>query len=71
MLYRSITERIEQFFEKEKKAALMVTGARQVGKTYCIREYAKQHFKYVIEINFLEMHRRLLCLKMLLEVMIY
>ena len=55
MLYRSITERIEQFFEKEKKAALMVTGARQVGKTYCIREYAKQHFKYVIEINFLEM----------------
>ena len=31
MLYRSITERIEQFFEKEKKAALMVTGARQVG----------------------------------------
>ncbi len=27
MLYRSITERIEQFFEKEKKAALMVTGA--------------------------------------------
>ena len=54
MLYRSITERIEQFFEKEKKAALMVTGARQVGKTYCIREYAKQHFKYVIEINFLE-----------------
>ena len=55
MLYRSITERIEQFFKKEKKAALMVTGARQVGKTYCIREYAKQHFKYVIEINFLEM----------------
>ena len=26
MLYRSITERIEQFFEKEKKAALMVQG---------------------------------------------
>ena len=55
MLYRSITERIEQFFEKEKKAALMVTGARQVGKTYCIREYAKQPFNYVIEINLLEM----------------
>ena len=61
MLYRSITERIEQFFEKEKKAALMVTGARQVGKTYCIREYAKQHFKYVIEINFLEMPQDGLC----------
>ena len=55
MLYRSITERIEHFFEQDDKAALMITGARQVGKTYCIREYAKQHFEYVIEINFLEM----------------
>ena len=54
MLYRSITERIEQFLKKEKKAALMVTGPAG-RKTYCIREYAKQHFKYVIEINFLEM----------------
>ena len=33
----------------------MITGARQVGKTYCIREFAKENFPYVIEINFLEM----------------
>ena len=55
MLYRNITERIECFFEQEQKSALMITGARQVGKTYCIRKYAKRHFEYVIEIKFLEM----------------
>lgn len=55
MLYREIEEKIKDFFQTEKKSALMITGARQVGKTYCIREFAKENFPYVIEINFLEM----------------
>ena len=38
MLYREIEEKIKDFFQTEKKSALMITGARQVGKTYCIRE---------------------------------
>ena len=54
MLYRVMKKKIEDFFRKEEKAALMVTGARQVGKTYCIREYAKENYEYVIEINFIE-----------------
>lgn len=54
MLYRTIKKQIEDFFLKESKAALMITGARQVGKTYCIREYAKENYEYVIEINFIE-----------------
>ena len=54
MLYRVMKKKIEDFFRKEEKAALMVTGARQVGKTYCIREYAKEYYEYVIEINFIE-----------------
>ena len=54
MLYRAMKKKIEDFFRKEEKAALMVTGARQVGKTYCIREYAKENYEYVIEINFIE-----------------
>ncbi|MCI6998855.1 MAG: ATP-binding protein [Eubacterium sp.] len=54
MLYRVMKKKIEDFFSKEEKAALMVTGARQVGKTYCIREYAKENYEYVIEINFIE-----------------
>ncbi|MCI5731376.1 MAG: AAA family ATPase [Eubacterium sp.] len=55
MLYREMTKKITDFFLKEQKSALMITGARQVGKTTCIREYAKENYKNVIEINFIEM----------------
>lgn len=37
-----------------RKEALLITGARQVGKTFIIRKCAKKHFEYVIEINFIE-----------------
>ena len=37
---KEIEEKIKDFFQTEKKSALMITGARQVGKTYCIRELA-------------------------------
>ena len=54
MLKRKIESKIEDFFSSETNKALMITGARQVGKTYIIREYAKKHFEYFIEINFIE-----------------
>lgn len=53
-MYREIEQQIERFFEKNSKRALMITGARQVGKTYIIREFARKHFEHVIEFNFLE-----------------
>ena len=53
MLRRKIEKRIEAFFENQHKA-LLITGARQIGKTYSIRQYAKQSKKNFIEINFLE-----------------
>jgi predicted AAA+ superfamily ATPase len=34
--------------------ALLVTGARQVGKTYLIREFAKANYAHFVEINLLE-----------------
>lgn len=37
-----------------RKEALLITGARQVGKTFIIRKCAKKHFEYVIEIKFIE-----------------
>ena len=55
MLDRTMEKKIENFFKTESKSALMITGARQVGKTYCIRQFARKHFESVIEINFLEM----------------
>ena len=53
-MYREIEERIEKFFHGNSGRALMITGARQVGKTYIVREFAKKNFEYVIEFNFLE-----------------
>ena len=55
MLDRTMEKKIEKFFKTEPKSALMITGAIQVGKTYCIRQFARKHFESVIEINFLEM----------------
>ena len=55
MLDRTMEKKVEKFFRTESKSALMITGARQVGKTYCIRQFARKHFESVIEINFLEM----------------
>lgn len=54
MIKRDIEKQISQFFKTRKKEALMITGARQVGKTYTIRQFAKEHFEHVIEINFVE-----------------
>lgn len=53
-MYRKIEDRIQTFFEKIPNQALLITGARQVGKTYVIRKYAREHFDYVVEINFIE-----------------
>lgn len=55
-MIRRIEKRMEDFFANDSKQALMITGARQIGKTFIIREYVKKHYKYVIEINFLENH---------------
>ena len=52
MLNRKIDSDIEKHFASTGKA-LFLTGARQVGKTYAIRKYARQHDLRLVEINFL------------------
>lgn len=54
MISRKIESKIEDFYKQNKKKALLITGARQTGKTYSIRQYGKTHFDNFIEINFLE-----------------
>lgn len=54
MLKRKVEKEIKDFLVSDRKEALMITGARQVGKTYVIRELAKKYYKNVIEINFIE-----------------
>ena len=53
-LYRAIEEDIKSFLDSDRKEALLITGARQVGKTFIIRKCAKECFENVIEINFIE-----------------
>lgn len=48
MLNRKIDSEIEKHFASTKKA-MFLTGARQVGKTYAIRKYARQHDLRLVE----------------------
>lgn len=52
MLKRKIDHYIKQYYESNRNA-LLITGARQIGKTYSIREFGKS-FESFIEINFVE-----------------
>lgn len=54
MLYRKIAEKIEDHLKSIDKPILLVTGARQVGKSYIIRYVCKKLYKNYIEINMLE-----------------
>lgn len=53
MIKRKIYNYLHSFF-KENKKSLLITGARQVGKTYAIREIGKACFKHFVEFNFIE-----------------
>ena len=53
MLKRKIDDYIINYY-KSSRNALLITGARQTGKTYSIRQFGKS-FKSFIEINFIEM----------------
>lgn len=52
MLYRKVSKYIEDFYQTSKNA-LLLTGARQTGKTFVCREFGRT-FKSFIEINFIE-----------------
>lgn len=54
MLERRISEYLKEWKQKEKKKALLVTGARHTGKTYSIRRFGKEQYTNLVEINLLE-----------------
>ena len=57
-MFRKIENKLVAWKESTKKKALLITGARQIGKTYIIREFAKKYYEHLIEINFI-VERRL------------
>ena len=53
MLERMIEQKLLEWKNEEKHRALLITGARQIGKTYIIRQFAKKHYESFVEINFI------------------
>ncbi len=51
-LFRYLTSYLDEYY-KTQKNALLLTGARQTGKTYAVRELGRK-FKSFVEINFIE-----------------
>lgn len=54
MLKRKAMERLEFWKAHKGKQALLVDGARQVGKTHLVREFGRTHYQHVVELNFIE-----------------
>ena len=52
LLKRKIDTYLHKWFTDSEKKPLIVKGARQIGKTASIRQFAHNHYKYVVEINF-------------------
>ena len=51
MLYRKFATHLEQFLNNEPNKILLVNGARQIGKSFIIRNVGTRLFKNFIEIN--------------------
>lgn len=54
MLKRKVFIQLKEWKNDENKKCLVILGARQIGKTYAIREFAKENYDDVLEINFKE-----------------
>ena len=55
MFRRKIMTELEAWKNSSgKKKALVIKGLRQIGKTYSVREFAKENYKNVIYVNFKE-----------------
>ena len=54
MLKRKIERVFDRFLSDSRKSALLITGARQVGKTFSVRKFGREHFESFVELNFIK-----------------
>lgn len=54
MLYRKIAKYLEEHLMSGSDKILVLEGARQIGKSYIVRETGKRIFKNFVEVNFVE-----------------
>ncbi len=55
MLKRKIINKLNEWKKNTVNKALLIRGARQVGKTTIVRQFAKANYKNFIEVNFEQM----------------
>ena len=55
MISRKIEKVLKTFFDAKGEYALLIDGARQVGKTFIIEEFGRTHYESVIKIDFVKM----------------
>lgn len=51
MFYRKVEKILTQYYNDKDAKIIVIDGARQIGKSFIIRETAKNHFKNYIEID--------------------
>lgn len=54
MLRRKAYDDLLKWKRTKSKECLLIKGARQIGKTYIVREFGKKEYKTFIEINFMQ-----------------
>ena len=54
MLQRKIYKQMEAFYQRRPKKAMMIVGARQVGKSYIVEEFCKARYESFIKMDFIE-----------------
>lgn len=54
MIKRKMYKYLINWKQKKNKSALIIKGARQVGKSYLVREFGRNEYEGYIEINFLK-----------------
>ena len=54
IMFREITKELTKWKTKTRRKPLLMLGVRQCGKTYIIKEFARDHFKNYVYLNFEE-----------------
>ena len=54
MLRRKAYENLLEWKKTKVHETLLIKGARQIGKTFLVREFGKNEYKSFVEINFLK-----------------
>ena len=54
MLFRKAYKEIDKWYKSNNKKALMIDGARQIGKTFLIRKFLEENVESFIEFNLYE-----------------